>query len=100
MNSYDVAWTVAVPLRGDDLDDAIEAITDALVDLADPRGVHDVDCGATLTTGVVEFRGYVAAESVDDAYRRFADAVRSAIIDWPSPVERTVHIEVPAPAAA
>lgn len=100
MNSYYVEWTVAVPLRGDDLDAAVEEITDGLVDLADLRGVHDVDCGATLTTGAVEFCGYVAADSVDDAYRRFAAAVCDVIADWPAHVERTVHIEVPEPAAA
>lgn len=100
MNSYYVEWTVAVPLRGDDLDAAVEAITDRLADLADPEGVHDVDVGTTLTTGAVEFCGYVAADSVDHAYRRFADTVRGVIVDWPTPVERTVHIEAPEPAAA
>ncbi len=100
MNSYYVEWTVVVPLRGDDLDAAVEAVTDGLAELADPDGVHNVDCGAMLSTGAVEFCGYVAADSVDHAYRRFADAVRAVIADWPAVVERTVHIEAPEPAAA
>ena len=54
----------------------------------------------TLTTGAVEFCGYVAAaDSVDHAYRRFADAVKDVIADWPAVVERTVRIEALEPAA-
>jgi hypothetical protein len=100
MNSHYVEWTVAVPLRDDDLDAAVEAITGGLAALADPDGVHDVDCGVTFTTGAVKFCGYVAADSVDHAYRRFADAVRDVIVDWHAVVERTVHIEAPEPASA
>jgi hypothetical protein len=94
VGSYHIAWTVIVPLRGDDLDAAVEAITDGLADVAEPRGVHDVDCGATLTTGAVEFCGHVETNAVDEAYCRFVDAVHAVIADWPSSAERAVDIEV------
>lgn len=100
MGSYYFEWTVVVPLRGEDLDVAVEAITEGLADVADLDGVHDLDVGVTLTTGAVEFCGSVAADSVDHAYRRFVDAVRDVIADWPAVVERTVRIEAVEPAAS
>lgn len=95
MIGYYVEWTVSVPLRDGDLDAAIDALLDSLADLDDPTGVHDVDCGAALDAGIVEFSGYVTASTVDDAYRRFTDALRPTLAGWPAFIERSVRVEAP-----
>jgi hypothetical protein len=76
-------------------DTAIDGILEPLADLDDVGGVHDVDCGAALGAGAVEFSGYVAASTVDDAYRRFSSALRPLLADWPAFAERSVRIEAP-----
>lgn len=99
MIGYYVEWTVGVPLRDGDLDAAIDAVLDSLADLDDPTGVHDVDCGAAPGAGIVEFSGYVAASAVDDAYRRFTDALRAPLAGWPAFIERSVRVEALEPIA-
>lgn len=100
MTGYYVEWTVSVPLRDHDLDAAIDALLDPLADLDDRAGVHDVDCGAALGAGAVEFCGYVTASAVDEAYRRFTSALRATLAGWPAFIERSVRIEAPEPAVA
>jgi hypothetical protein len=97
VTGYHVEWTVSVPLRDDELDAAIDAVLDSLADLDDPAGVHDVDCGAALGAGTVEFSGYVAASTVDDACRRFTSVLREVLAGWPGFIERSVRVEAPEP---
>jgi hypothetical protein len=100
MTSYYVEWTVSVPMRGGELDSAIDAVLDSLAHFNERTAVRDVDCGAALDTGLVDFCGYVTAPTVDDAYRTFTTAVRAILVDWPAILERSVHIEAPEPAVA
>ncbi len=95
MTSYHVTLGLHASPAGPQLADRLDGILDALYDTA---GVRDVDYGAALARGVVEFTGYVDASSPDSAAQRFSVAVRAAVrrlnlragpssstAHWPSP---------------
>jgi hypothetical protein len=105
MTSYYVALELRVTPVSADLGDRLDDILDARYEM---DGVRDVDYGAALARGEVEFTGYVDTDSLDDAARRSSTAVRAAIhaaegttAGWPTFDERGhVRVEAPEPTAA
>jgi hypothetical protein len=105
MTSYFVALELRVTPVSPDLGDRLDDVLEALYEM---DGVQDVDYGASLASGEVEFTGYVDTDSLDDAARRFSTAVRAAIhaaegntAGWPVFDERGhVRVEAPEPTTA